>query len=195
MHLIGLLCLSALVVLVSGGCDAITNAAKIKIPIEVKVYPKSDNPNIPMVDADCADLSTNKDYIDNKDQFEGATVKDVSAIITDLVDPVFASGTANDQVFTNITVHLTFDPSYGDPTVYEIANLTNVSLPGVLAPMGGTPLMLPKSPGADAAIAKILQRPKFCVSVNYGPMNTGPATAKFIQATIVLTVNFEASAI
>jgi len=195
LHAIGVLGIALTAVLFISSCDAITNAAKLKIPITVTIYPKGDNPVIPMTDEDCADLSTNKDFIDNKDQFEGATVKDLSVLITDLTNPVFASGTVNDQVFSHVKITLVFDPAYGDPNVYEIGTLTNVSLASVLGPAGGTPLMIPKSTGADAAVALILQRPKFCVSVDYGPMNTGAASATFIQAKVDLTINFEASAI
>lgn len=178
-----------------GGCEAITNAAKLKIPITVSIHPKSDNPVIPFVDEDCADLSTNKDYLDNKDQFEGATVKELKVLIDQLVNPVFTSGTLADQKFTYVRVYLVFDPIYNDPQVYEIGGLTDVSLAGMYGPAGGTALVIPKSSGADEAVKLILQRPKFCVRVDYGAMNTGPASATHIEGTVDLTLNFEASAI
>lgn len=178
-----------------GGCEAITNAAKFKVPITVTIHPKSDNPVVPFVDEDCTDLSTNKDFIDNKDKFEEATVKEIKVLISQLVDPEFTSGSIADQYFSHIKVYLTFDPIYNDPTVYEIGVLQNISLASILGPIGGTPMIVPKSSGADAAVSLILHRPKFCVSVDYGAMNTGPARAKFIQADADLTISFEGSAI
>ncbi len=178
-----------------GGCEAITNAAKLKIPITVTVYPKTDNPSVPFVDEDCADLSTNSDFIENKDSFEGATVKEMYILINQLTDPVFTSGALTDQAFTNVRVSLVFDPIYGDPKVYELGLLTNVNLASILGPAGGSPMFVPKGPDADAAVALILDRPKFCVRVDYGVMNTGPATATFIEGKVDITINFEASAI
>jgi hypothetical protein len=178
-----------------GGCEAITNAAKLKIPIPVAFTLKADNPSIPFNSEDCTDLSTNTDYNNNKDSFEGATVKDITILVTDLTDPIFTSGTIADQQFTNVRVTMVFDPSYGDTKVYELGTLSNVSLAAIHGPTGGTAMNVPKGSDADVAAALILNRPKFCVRVDDGALNTGPASAKHIEAKVELTINFEASAI
>ncbi len=177
------------------GCDALTKAATVKVPITVTVYPKGNNVTIPLVQQDCADLSTNKDYLDNKDRFKDARINKLEGLISQLVNPSFASGSLNDQVFTFVKVFLVFDPIYMDSKVYEIGTISNLSLASVYGPGGGTPIEITKTADADKAAKLILERPRFCFQVQYGPLNTGPATADFIEAKVDITIDFEASAL
>ncbi|GMV53669.1 MAG: hypothetical protein D8M52_09340 [Chlorobi bacterium] len=174
------------------GCDLLADATTINVPITVTINPASDKPSLPNVSEDCVDLSTNQDYIDNKDKFKGATIKSIAGIITNLNNPVFTAGTLAEQKLSFIKVHLVFDPIYQDNKVYEIASVSNVALRDVLASEGAAPMNIAVTPDANSAARLILERPKFCFRISYGTMNTGPVTADFIKSKFDIIINFEA---
>ncbi|MCX6139893.1 MAG: hypothetical protein NTX15_03540 [Candidatus Kapabacteria bacterium] len=173
------------------GCEEISKAATFSVPITISVSPKSDNPTIPKTDQSCTDMSTNKDFMDNKDKISGGKVKEAFFQITTLTNPVFTSGTAADQTFSTCSFTLTFDPVYGDARVYNLGTFTNVKLSDLLAGR----MAVPVNTDFEDAIKLIPRRPKFCFNAVYGSFNTGPASASFIQGKLDVTIDFSVSAL
>ncbi len=173
------------------GCEEIAQAATLKIPITISLEPESTSPSIPKTDQSCKDLSSEKDLIDNRDKISGGTVKEAYFQITDLMNPRFASGGTDDQVFTRCSFTLVFDEQYGDTKTYQLGTFVNVRLADL---MNGR-MAIPVSSDFNEAIKLIPRRPKFCINAVYGSFNTGPATASFIKGKIDVVIDFEASAI
>jgi len=173
------------------GCEEISNAATFDVPITITVRPASDNPTIPNVDTSCTDMSTNQDFMDNKDKIDGGTVKEAFFQITSFIDPVFTSGTSATQIFSTCAFTLTFDPVYMDTRVYNLGTFTNVPLGDLLAGR----MAVPVSADFEAAINLIPRRPKFCFQAVYGALNSGPASASRIEGKLDVTVNFKAKAL
>ncbi|MBK6292206.1 MAG: hypothetical protein IPP80_06930 [Ignavibacteria bacterium] len=173
------------------GCEELANATTFTVPITITVRPESNNPSIPKTDQACKDMSTETSFMDNKDKISGGKVKEAFFQIIDLTDPVFASGTINDQIFTSCSFTLTFDASYGDVKVYNLGTFTNVKLSDLIAGK----MAVPVSADFEEAIKLIPRRPKFCFNAVYGSFNTGPASAAHIQGKLDVTIDFEASAL
>jgi hypothetical protein len=169
-------------------CDAITQAATIGVPITIDLYPASINPSIPTEDIDCADMTTIKDYQDNKDKIKRGELKTATFQILELNGPTFETSAA---VFSSVSFTLEFDATYGDTKVYNLGTFTNVPLADLLA----GPMTVTLSADAQSAIDKIVAgREKFCVKAVYGPFNApiGAASADYLRGKISLTIDFKA---
>jgi len=178
---------AATLLMVVSGCDALTDATTVDVPIDIKVYPQSINPSIPQVDEDCVDLNSIKDYADNKDMIKGGSLQRITFQVTDLQNPSFDPQTA---VMQTLDLTLEFDASYGDPKVYNLGSFTDLAF----ASAYGAPMTVPVTDDAKAVITKILAgREKFCVKASYGPLTSGPASATFLKGALIMTVKFEAS--
>jgi len=179
----------AIMGLVTTACEEISNAATIKVPITVTVHPESINPSIPQTDVDCYDLSTNKDYNDNKDQIEGGELKSAAFQIIQLDNPTFDVNTA---VFSSVSFTLMFDPAYEDPKVYQLGNFTNISLASLLAGKVNVPL----NDDVKEAINLIAKgRAKWCINAVYGPFVHGPGSADYLKGELDMTIDFTAKAL
>ena len=173
------------------GCDALVDATNIEVPIAVSIVGDATNATIPSTDASCTDLSNERDFTDNVARIRGGSISDVTLRITDLTNPTFTLGTLSSQVFSRVTLSLSFDPSYGDTRVYTLGEFTNVSLADLMS----APRSLALHSDATAAIEKMSSQPKFCVTVSYGAFASGPAQADYIRAVINMNLKFEARTI
>lgn len=172
--------------LVTTGCEEITDAATINVPMTVDLYPTSINPNVPEVDADCVDLSEDSDYNDNKDKIKGGELKSVTFQITQLDQPQFDPQTA---VFSTVTFSLKFDESYADPKVYNLGTFNNVAVKDVM----NAPMNIPVTNDAKQAIDLIARgRAKFCTECSYGPFTSGPGNAAYLKGHLQLKIDFKA---
>lgn len=169
------------------GCDAIIDAAAIDVPISVTFTGEAANPTIPSADASCSDLTSQQAFTDNVARLRGGSISDVTLRITDLTNPTFTSGTLSSQVFSRVTLTLSFDPEYGDTRVYTLGEFTDVSLADLMS----APRSLALHSDAAAASAKMITQPKFCVTVSYGAFASGPARADYIRAVVGMKLNFE----
>lgn len=168
------------------GCEEITNAATVKVPLTVDLYPTSINPTIPQTDVDCVDLSENKDYNDNKDKIKDGDLKSASFQIQELNGAQFDPQTA---VFSTVTFTLKFDEVYGDTKVYQLGTFNNVAVKTLLE----APMNIPVTNDAKAAIELIARgRAKFCTECNYGPFTSGPGGADFLKGHLQLKIDFTA---
>jgi hypothetical protein len=169
------------------GCDAIIDAAAIDVPISVTITGEATNPTIPSADASCSDLTSQQAFTDNVARLRGGSISDVTLRITDLTNPTFTTGTLSSQVFSRVTLTLSFDPEYGDTRVYTLGEFTDVSLADLMS----APRSLALHSDAAAASAKMITQPKFCVTVSYGAFASGPARADYIRAVVGMKLNFE----
>lgn len=169
-------------------CDSIIDASSINVPIEVNISGDAVNPSIPSSDDACTDLTTQSAFNDNVARIRGGRVSDLTLRITDLTNPVFTSGTLSTQVFSRVTLTLRFDQQYGDARVYTLGEFTNVSLADLMS----QPRSLVLHGDANDAIGKMTSQPKFCVTVSYGSLASGPASADYIRAALAMTLTFEA---
>lgn len=178
--------LMATSVLMTTGCEEITDAATINVPMTVDLYPTSINPNVPEVDNDCVDLSEDSDYNDNKDKIKGGELKSITFQITELTQPQFDPQTA---VFSTVTFSLKFDESYGDNKVYNLGTFNNVAVKDVM----NAPMNIPVTNDAKQAIDLIARgRAKFCTECSYGPFTSGPGGAAFLKGHLQLKIDFKA---
>lgn len=172
--------------LVTTGCEEITDAATINVPMTVDLYPTSINPNVPEVDADCVDLSEDSDYNDNKDKIKGGELKSVTFQITQLDQPQFDPQTA---VFSTVTFTLKFDEQYNDSKVYNLGTFNNVAVKDVM----NAPMNIPVTNDAKQAIDLIARgRAKFCTECSYGPFTSGPGGAAYLKGHLQLKIDFKA---
>jgi hypothetical protein len=186
---------SATVALAAGtilttGCDKLTEALDIKVPTTITLEPESYNATLPKTEISCEDLSDNSDLMKYKDNISGGSVSSATLGIESLQNAVFTSGTTADQVFTNVSCTMTFDPSYGDTKVYTVGTLSDVKLSDML---NGNKVSIPVSPDFNNVVKLIPQRPKFCFNLSYGNLKSGPATASYIKGKLEIKINFDAS--
>ncbi len=169
------------------GCDALSEATEVDVPIDITFWPESESLTIPHEQTDCVNMADIKDYADNKDAIESAELLKATFMIDDLRFPSFDPATA---VMTKVDFMLTFNEEYGDTRVYQIGTFNDIAIASVL----GTPKDIPLNSDANAAIQKILAgQEKFCVKAVYGPLDTGASDAGYLLTKIVLTVKFKAS--
>jgi NADH dehydrogenase len=69
---------------------------------------------------------------------------------------------------------------------------TGCELAGSLADLMSQPRSLVLHSDANEAIGKMTSQPKFCVTVSYGSLASGPASADYIRAALAMTLTFEA---
>lgn len=179
---------ATLMSLLIASCDSIIDASSIDVPIEVNISGDAVNPSIPSSNDACTDLTTQSAFSDNVARIRGGRVSDVTLKITDLTNPTFTSGTLSTQVFSRVSLTLQFDQQYGDTRVYTLGEFTNVSLADLMS----QPRSLVLHGDANDAIGKMISQPKFCVTVSYGSLASGPASADYIRATLAMTLAFEA---
>lgn len=169
------------------GCEELAQAATIRVPITLSVSPASDNPAIPTTNTSCYDMTTEKDFMDNKDKIEGGSVKEAFFRVTSLDNPTFTSGLLASQVFTTCAFTLTFDAAYGDTRVYNLGTFTNVNLGDLMA----SRISIPVNADFVDAIKLIPRRPLFCFHAVYGPLQSGPASAVRLEGKLDVTIDFE----
>lgn len=172
--------------LVTTGCEEITNAATVKVPLTVDLYPTSTNPTIPQTDVDCIDLTENSDYNDNKDKIKGGELKSASFELEELYGAQFDPQTV---VFSTVTFTLKFHEDYGDSKVYQLGTFTNVAMKSLF----DAPMNIPVTSDAKAAIDLIARgRAKFCTECQYGPFTTGAGSASYLKGHLQLKIDFKA---
>ena len=179
---------AALMSMLIASCDSIIDVSSIDVPIEVNISGDAVNPSIPSSDDACTDLTTKSAFNDNVARIRSGRVSDLTLRITDLTNPVFTSGTLSTQVFSRVTLTLRFDQQYGDARVYTLGEFTDVSLADLMS----QPRSLVLHSDANEAIGKMTSQPKFCVTVSYGSLASGPASADYIRAALAMTLTFEA---
>lgn len=168
------------------GCEEITNAATVKVPLTVDLYPESTNPSIPQTDVDCVDLTSNDDYNDNKDKIKDGDLKSASFQIDQLTGETFDRNTA---VFSTVTFTLKFDEVYGDSKVYQLGTFNNVAMKTLL----DGPMNIPVTADAKTAIELIARgRAMFCTECQYGPFTSGPGSATYLKGHLQLNIDFTA---
>lgn len=197
IHLFGLLTLSVgmALALMLDGCDALTKASQIDVPIEVSVPINGTGNVIPKTTTDCQDLSTNKDFMDNKDKIASGTVSQAYLFLNGPVNPVYSdpSVTTSNAIFSKVSFYLTFPAEYNDPKQYKLGEFTNVKLTDLMAPgTTGKGYSIPVSSDVNEAINLLRQRPKFCTVSAYGTLQNG-ATAKadLLTGTLKFTLAFK----
>lgn len=179
-------CVLIVVAFCTFGCDEITNATAIDVPITTTVTLVSNNPTLPTTSEDCVDLSANKDFNDNKDKIKGGTISKIGFQITDLQTPSFDVATA---VISNVKLQMVFAPEYGDNTVYEMGEFSNVKISDVITYNYNVNV----NSAINTVIGLIPSRPKFCFRAVYGSI-VGASTAQTasrIEGKLAVTFKFE----
>ena len=171
------------------GCEALTEAASINVPIDIELYPESISPALPTLDMDCTDLAEIKDYQDNKDLISGGELTGITFQILELTAPDFPPSSSS---FTTVTFTLNFDPDYGDSKTYELGTFSDVNIGDLMT----SPMTIPVTDDARAALEKILEgQEKFCCTASYGPLNSGAGSADYLMGELILSIDFTASAL
>lgn len=181
------------------GCDAIENATQIDVPITVTFDFDGTGNVAPTVNTDCTDLSTNKDFNDNKDKITGGSVKEAYIRLTNVSSLAFSNPAVNagNATFTNVRFDLKFDEMYNDNTLYNLGSFSNVKLSELIATGDGKGYKIPvNNADIDRTVKLLKLRPKFCIISTYGPFqNNTTGTSTFIQGQLEVTFKFEVDAL
>jgi hypothetical protein len=184
---------------VINGCDALENATQIDVPITVTMDFTGTGNVAPKTVTDCTDLSTNKDFNDNKSKITGGSVKEAYIRLTNLSGLEFSNPAVNagNAMFTNVRFDLKFDAVYNDPTVYNLGSFSNVKLSDLVATGPGTGYKIPiNNAEIDRAVKLLKVRPKFCIVSTYGSFqNATTGTAPLVQGQMEITFKFEVDAL
>lgn len=201
IHMFGILIISigASLSLILNGCDAITKAAQIDVPVEITIPITGTGNFVPKTSSDCQDLSTNKDVMDNKDKIDGGTVSEAWILLSTVQDPVFSNPAVNmtNAMFSNVTFYLTFPADFGDTKQYKLGEFSNVKLSDLMMPgTKGKGYSVPVSSEVNAAISLIKTRLRFCTVSAYGTFQDGTtATAANVVGQIKFTIKFKVNTI
>ncbi len=167
------------------GCDAITKATEITVdmPITIDIHAKAST--LPNTQTNIVDVSKNSTFNDNKSKLKGVDLASVALAL----DSYMGLPTADVAVFNKITYTLTFDPSYGDPTVYTLGEFTNVP---VLSFMSEERSFDVTNAELNAALDKLADRPIFTVTSTYS-LQSGPGALTSMDGTVKLKFKLKAS--
>jgi hypothetical protein len=168
-------------------CDALEDATTVDVPIEV-TFSVNTSGTAPKTLTDCTDLNDYGDYAEYKDKIDGGTVESVTFQAWSYAgDPPAATA-----VMTTIRYTLQFDASYGDPTEYELATITNQSVQQLL----NGPVTIPvDNPALNSILSQLKNRPKFCVKQYYGTFTTGSGMIEIFMGELKVKFALKASAL
>jgi hypothetical protein len=177
----------ALLVFVSSfsACEQIADATSVDVPINVNLAFNASPATFPSVDNECVDLTSNKDFNDNKDKIDGGELSSIAFQITELSGADFNPETA---IISNVRFVLRFDPSYGDNTEYEVGTFSNIKIKDLLSQSYNVNV----TPIINTVIGEIPDRPKFCVYATYGALNGAPiSNAASLRCSLSLQFRFK----
>jgi len=164
------------------GCEAINNLTLVDVPITITLNPTVSNSALPhTAPPDCNDLTSNSKFNDNKDKIKSGSITEV----TFQVMTYTGTPTAATAVYDKIEYKLKFDPSYGDATEYELGSFINLSVATLMA---GAQKITVNNANLNTAIAKIKERPKFCI---YSTYNLNGTTGTITSMTSELKITFQ----
>jgi hypothetical protein len=201
VHLFGILaiCIGASLSMMLNGCDALTKATQIDVPVEITVPIAGTGNFVPKTSSDCQDLSTNKDVMDNKDKIDGGSVSEAWILLSTVQNPVFSNPSVNmtNATFSKVSFYLTFPPEFGDTKQYKLGEFSDVKLSDLMLPGSkGKGYSIPVSSEVNAAIGLIKTRLRFCTVSTYGTFQDGTtATSTNVLGQVKFTIKFKVNTI
>lgn len=201
VHMFGLLAISigASMSLMINGCDAITKATQIGVPVEITIPIAGTGNFVPKTSTDCQDLSTNKDVMDNKDKIAGGSVSEAWILLNTVQNPVFSNPSVNmtNATLSKVTFYMTFPPEFGDTKQYKLGEFSNVKLTDLMVPgTNGKGYAIPVSSEVNEAIGLIKDRLRFCTVSTYGTFQDGTtATSTNVAGQVKFTIKFKINTI